>query len=66
MAQEYRSGQIVPQSGVYKITHDPLHAEMPHEVKRPAIATPVDQPPARVRPVFFCLLFRRGLSLTRE
>jgi hypothetical protein len=32
MAQEFRPGQIVPQSGVYKITHDPLHADMPHEV----------------------------------
>jgi hypothetical protein len=32
MAQEFKPGQIVPQSGVYKITHDPLHADMPHEV----------------------------------
>jgi hypothetical protein len=32
MAQEYKPGQIVPQSGVYKITHDPVHADMPHEV----------------------------------
>ena len=32
MAKEYRPGQIVPQSGVYAITHDPVHADMPHEV----------------------------------
>ena len=32
MAQEYKPGQIVPQSGVYKITRDPVHADMPHEV----------------------------------
>jgi hypothetical protein len=32
MTQEYRPGQIVPQSGVYTITHDPMHANMPHEV----------------------------------
>jgi hypothetical protein len=32
MAQEFKPGQIVPQSGVYKITHDPLHADMLHEV----------------------------------
>jgi hypothetical protein len=32
MAQEYRPGEIVPQSGVYRITHDPVHADMPHEV----------------------------------
>jgi hypothetical protein len=32
MAQEYRPGEIVPQSGVYAITHDPVHADMPHEV----------------------------------
>jgi hypothetical protein len=32
MAQEYKPGQIVPQSGVYRITHDPQHADMPHEV----------------------------------
>ena len=32
MAQEYRPGDIVPQSGIYTITHDPVHAEMPHEV----------------------------------
>src|SRR5262249_39650698 len=25
-------GEIVPQSGVYTITHDPVHADMPHEV----------------------------------
>ena len=32
MAQQFRPGQIVPQSGVYRITHDPQHADMPHEV----------------------------------
>ena len=32
MAQEYKPGQIVPQSGIYTITHDPAHADMPHEV----------------------------------
>jgi hypothetical protein len=32
MAQEYKPGQIVPESGVYRITHDPQHADMPHEV----------------------------------
>jgi hypothetical protein len=32
MAQEYKPGQIVPQSGVYTITHGPVHADMPHEV----------------------------------
>jgi hypothetical protein len=31
MAQNYRPGEIVPQSGVYKITHDPVHADMPHD-----------------------------------
>jgi hypothetical protein len=32
VAQHYRPGEIVPQSGVYTITHDPVHADMPHEV----------------------------------
>jgi hypothetical protein len=32
MDQEYKPWQIVPQSGVYAITHDPVHADMPHEV----------------------------------
>jgi hypothetical protein len=32
VAQEYRPGEIVPQSGIYTITHDPAHADMPHEV----------------------------------
>jgi hypothetical protein len=32
MEQEYRPGDIVAQSGIYTITHDPVHAEMPHEV----------------------------------
>jgi hypothetical protein len=29
MAQEYRPGEIVPQSGIYTITHDAAHADMP-------------------------------------
>jgi len=32
MAHEYRPGEIVPQSGIYTITHDQAHAYMPHEV----------------------------------
>ena len=32
MAQEYKLGEIVPQSGIYMITHDPAHPGMPHEV----------------------------------
>jgi hypothetical protein len=32
VAQEYGPGEIVPQSGIYTITHDPQHADMPHEV----------------------------------
>jgi hypothetical protein len=32
MAQEFKPGEIVPQSGIYTITHDPAHADMPHEV----------------------------------
>jgi hypothetical protein len=32
MAQEYKPGEIVPQSSVYTITHDSAHADMPHEV----------------------------------
>jgi len=28
MAQEYKRGEIVPQSGIYTITHDPAHADM--------------------------------------
>jgi hypothetical protein len=32
MAQEFRPGEIVPQSGIYTITLDPAHADMPHEV----------------------------------
>jgi hypothetical protein len=31
MAQEFKSGEIVPQSGIYRITHDPAHMEA-HEV----------------------------------
>jgi hypothetical protein len=29
VAQEYKPGEIVPQSGIYTITHDPAHAGMP-------------------------------------
>jgi hypothetical protein len=25
-------GERLPQSGIYTITHDPAHADMPHEV----------------------------------
>lgn len=25
MAQEFKPGEIVPQSGIYRITHDPSH-----------------------------------------
>ena len=32
MTQEYKPGEIVPQSGIYMITHDPAHPGMPHEV----------------------------------
>ena len=32
MAQEYKPGEIVPESGIYTITHDPVHSDMPHEV----------------------------------
>jgi len=32
VAQQYRPGEIVPQSGIYTITHDPAHADMPDEV----------------------------------
>jgi hypothetical protein len=32
MAREYKPGDIVPQSGIYTITHDRVHADMPHEV----------------------------------
>ena len=28
MAQEFKSGEIVLQSGIYAITHDAAHAEM--------------------------------------
>src|SRR4051812_23872698 len=28
MAQEFHSGQIVPESGIYRITHDPVHADI--------------------------------------
>jgi hypothetical protein len=32
MAQEFHPGQIVPESGIYRIRHDPQHADMPREV----------------------------------
>src|SRR6202030_4305707 len=32
MAKEFKPGEIVPQSGVDRIIHDPPHADMPHEV----------------------------------
>jgi hypothetical protein len=32
MAHEYKPGEIVPPSGIYTITREPVHADMPHEV----------------------------------
>jgi YjzC-like protein len=32
MAQEFHPGQIVPESGIYRITHDTQHANSEHEV----------------------------------
>lgn len=32
MAEDCRSGEIVPQSGVYTIRHDRVHADLPREV----------------------------------
>ena len=32
MAHEFKPGEIVPQSGIYTITHNPAHTDMPHEV----------------------------------
>ncbi len=32
MAQEFKPGQIVPESGVYRITHDTQHPDASHEV----------------------------------
>ena len=32
MVQAYKPGDIVPESGIYTITYDPLHGHMPHEV----------------------------------
>jgi hypothetical protein len=29
MAQEYKPGEIVPQSGIYTITHDPALSDLP-------------------------------------
>jgi hypothetical protein len=40
VAQEYKPGEIVPESGIYTIRHDPIHTAMPHEVtviKGPAV-----------------------------
>src|SRR5438445_13121585 len=31
MAQEFHPGQTVPESGVYRVSHDPVHPDMPHE-----------------------------------
>lgn len=31
MAEEYRPGQKVPKSGIYRVIHDPVHAQE-HEV----------------------------------
>jgi hypothetical protein len=32
VAQGSRPGEIVPQSGIYTITHDAAHADIPHDV----------------------------------
>jgi hypothetical protein len=32
MAQDFKPGEIVTQSGIYTITRDPAPADMPHEV----------------------------------
>jgi hypothetical protein len=32
VAQEFKPGEIVPQSGVHTITRDPAHADMAHEM----------------------------------
>ena len=32
MAQEFHPGQIVPESGIYRITHDTQHPGIEHEV----------------------------------
>jgi hypothetical protein len=32
MAQQFRPGKMVPQSGIYTITHDPAYADRPHDV----------------------------------
>lgn len=32
MAEEFKPGQIVPESGVYRITHDPVHTDALREV----------------------------------
>jgi hypothetical protein len=32
MAHEHKLGDIVPRSGIYAITHDPAHADLPHQV----------------------------------
>jgi len=32
MTQEFHPGQTVPESGVYRVSHDPIHPDMPHEV----------------------------------
>ena len=44
MDQEFKPGQIVPESGGYRITHDPQHADMPHEDGHQGPAVP-DMPP---------------------
>ena len=32
MATEYKPGDVVPTSGIYRVTHDPRHTNTPHEV----------------------------------
>jgi hypothetical protein len=32
VAHDFKPGQIVPQSGIYAVTHDPVHPNAPQEV----------------------------------
>jgi hypothetical protein len=54
-----QAGDIVPQSGIYTITHDPVHAEMPHAVTVIKVA---DFRPAGIaRGSVFSSLMRQGM-----
>jgi hypothetical protein len=67
MAQEYKPGEIVPQSRVYTIAHDPVHADMPHEVTASpvttATASPVNNATANKGPAFSDLPALQGHHL---